>query len=66
MDLSALLLLLKPVLASEGAKLVDGVLMPALQAEVAKLSNPIEVALANALMPVLKAALDAEIAKLSA
>ncbi len=67
MDLSALVEMLKPMLAAEGKKLVDEILMPEISSIIeAKISDPVLKGLAEAMVPVIRAALDAEIAKLSA
>lgn len=58
MDLS----ILKPIIAAEGQKLIDEVLMPELAALVdAKILDPLLKQIAQSLLPIIKNAADAEI-----
>lgn len=62
MDLSGL----KPLIAAEGQKLVDSVLIPELEKIIKeKVSDPVLQVIALSLVPVLKAAADQELAQLA-
>ncbi len=62
MDLSSVLDVLKPVLATEGKKLVDGVVIPEIESLVkSKITDPIFQALLLSLLPAIKATLDSEL-----